>query len=128
MKRLTVCVLSCLILAGGGWMAHSVWGQPAAATQEKTFTITQNQLDKYVAEQVAKALAAEREKSGHGGTVSDDQVLKSENWHRAVYNHAEYVVYTGPGQAMFHHFLEPTKVPPARGAGPAPTTPAGKGS
>jgi hypothetical protein len=127
MKRLTVCVLSCLVLAGGGWMAHSVWGQPAGATQEKSFTITQSQLDKYVAEQVAKALAAEREKSGHSGTVSDDQVLKSENWHRAVFNKAEWVVYTGPGQAMFHHWVEQKASPVKSGTtGPGPATPAGK--
>jgi hypothetical protein len=131
MKRPTLLLLSCFVLAGGGWMAHSVWGQAAApapvAGAEKTFTITQSQLDKYVADKVAAALA-EREKSGHsaGGPVSDEQVLKSENWHRAVYNHAEYVVYTGPGQAIFHHFPEPTKLPPARGVGPATTPPPGK--
>jgi hypothetical protein len=123
MKRLTVCVLACLVLAGGGWMAHSVWGQAAAAGQEKTFTITQSQLDKYVGEQVAKAIAADREKSGRGAgaLVTDEQVLKSENWHRAVFNNAEWVVYTGPGQFQFHHWVQP-KTPPAS------TNPAGKGN
>jgi hypothetical protein len=125
MKRLTVGMLACLALAGGGWMAHSVWGQAAEATKEKTFTITQSQLDKYVAEQIAKALAAN--KSGGGGIVSDEQVLKSENWHRAVFNKAEWVVYTGPGQAMFHHWVE-QKAPPAKSGTAPPATPSGKGS
>jgi hypothetical protein len=127
MKRLTVFLLSCLVLAGGGWMAHSVWGQAATAAQEKTFTITQTQLDKYVADQVAKALAADREKSGRGasGPVSDEQVLKSENWHRAVFDNAEWVVYTGPGQFQFHHWVQP-KTPPAKTGTAPPTTPTGK--
>ncbi len=125
MKRLTICLISFLVLAGGGWMAHSVWGQAAEPAKEKTFTITQSQLDKYVAEQIAKAMAAN--KSGGGGAVPDEQVLKSENWHRAVFNKAEWVVYTGPGQAMFHHWVE-QKAPPAKsGTGSAPAGPAGKG-
>jgi hypothetical protein len=122
MKRLTVCLLACLVLAGGGWMARSVWGQAAEAAKEKTFTITQSQLDKYVGEQVAKAIAADREKNGRGGQVTDDQVLKSENWHRAVFNKAEWVVYTGPGQAMFHHWVEQKAPPGKSGAGTSATS------
>ncbi len=130
MKRLTICLLSCLVLGGGGWMAHNVWGQAAEPAKEKTFTITQSQLDKYVADQVGKALVADREKSGGypragGGVVPDEQVLKSENWHRAVFNKAEWVVYTGPGQAMFHHWVE-QKGPPAKSGTGAPAAPAGK--
>ena len=124
MKRVTVCLFSCMALAGMGWLAHTVWGQSADSDKEKTFTVTQSQLDKYVADQVAKALAADREKGGRGGAVSDEQVLKSENWHRAIFNHAEWVVYTGPGQAMFHHWIE-QKAPTAKGSAAAP---AGRGN
>ena len=123
MKRIAVCLISCAVLAGTGWLACAVWAQ-TAETKEKTFTITQSQLDKYVSEQVAKATAGR----GAGAPVSDEQVLKSENWHRAVFQKAEYVIYTGPGQAMFHHWVEPGPKPPAAksGAGAAPSTPAGK--
>ena len=37
---------------------------------------------------------------------------------------AEWVVYTGPGQVMFHHWIE-QKTPPKTGTA-APSTPAGK--
>jgi len=122
MKQLTVCLLSCVVLAGTAWLARSVWGQTATeAPKEKTFTVTQSQLDKYVADQVTKAVAADHATKA----VSDDEVLNIKNWHRAVYNKAEYVVYTGPGQAMFHHWIEPkTKTPPAKSDSAAPTTPA----
>jgi hypothetical protein len=125
MKRLTVCLISCIVLAGSGWMAHNVLAQAAEAPNEKTFTVTQSKLDKYVAEQIAKAVAADREKSGRdgGAVVSDEQVLRAENWHRAVFNKAEWVVYTGPGQAMFHHWV-PDKAPPKSGAGTPATQPA----
>jgi hypothetical protein len=127
MKRLTVCLISCLVLTASGWMAHFVWAQAADAPKEKTFTITQSQLDKYVGDHIAKAVAADREKSGRGGgaAVSDEEVHKPEHWHIAVFNHAEYVVYTGPGQFMFHHFVEP-KGPPARGGAAGRAAPEGK--
>jgi hypothetical protein len=128
MKRLTVCLLSCLALAGG-WLAHSVWGQ-AADAKEKTITMPVSQWKEYLSQEITKAIA-DREKNGRSiGPVSDEQVLKGENWHRARFNQAEWVVYTGPGQAMFHHWVE-QKAPPARsGATPPatpPATPAGKG-
>ena len=123
MKRLTVCLLSCLVLAGGGWMARSVWGQ-AAENKDQAVTMTRAQWK----ELLDKAIAADREKSGRGavGTVTDEQVLKSENWHRAVFNKAEWVVYTGPGQAMFHHWVE-QKAPPVKSGTAAPAAPSGKG-
>ena len=123
MKRLTVCLISFVILAGSGWLGHAVWAQADEAAKEKKFTITQSQLDKYVAEQIAKAVT-EHEKSGHGGggDVTDEQVLKSENWHFAVYHETAFVVYTGPGQAIFHHYVPP-KTPPAKNGTAAPATP-----
>ena len=130
MKRLIVCLISCVVFAGSGWLGHAVWAQADEAAKEKKFTITQSQLDKYVAEQIAKAVAAEREKSGGapgapaggsrvGGPVSDEQVLKGENWHFAVYHQTAYVVYTGPGQAIFHHYVAP-KEPPAKSGAACP--------
>ncbi len=56
MKRLTVCLISFVILAGSGWLGHAVWAQAGEAAKEKKFTITQSQLDKYVTEQIAKAV------------------------------------------------------------------------
>ena len=117
MKRSTVLLFSCLAIAGSSWLTHVVWGQ-AAESKEKTITITKSQFDKYVAEAVAaERERAAREKPAAGFPLAtDEQVLKSENWHRAVFNKAEYVVYTGPGAAMFHHWVEPGK----------PAAPAGK--
>lgn len=127
MKRLTVCLISCVVLAGSGWLGHAVWAQADEAAKEKKFTITQSQLDKYVAEQIAKAVAADREKSGRGSAVvSDEEIRKVENWHYAVYHDYAYVVYTGPGQAMFHHYVPP-KTPPAKGGAPAPAAPRAEG-
>jgi hypothetical protein len=126
MKRFTVLLFSCVALAGASWLAHAVWGQ-TAETKEKSFTITQSQLDKYVADQVAKAVAAEREKGTHDRSATDEQVLNPQNWHKAIFNKAEWVVYTGPGQAMFHHWVEAGAKPPAAKTGSA-TGPAAKGN
>ena len=50
-------------------------------------------------------------------TPVDTSVLKPEYWHRAIYGNAEYVVYTGPGNAMFHHWVPPSEpTPPAKKA------------
>jgi hypothetical protein len=108
MKRLALCLLSCFVVAGSGWLAHSVLAQAAPAAAEKSFTVTQSQLDDYVAKKVAAAIAEHDKAGGHaaGATVPDEDVLKPTNWHRAVFNNAEYVVYTGPGQAMFHHWAQ----------------------
>ncbi|MGO9112457.1 MAG: hypothetical protein ACLP9L_24770 [Thermoguttaceae bacterium] len=136
MKRCMVLLFSCLAIAGSAWLARVVWGQ-AAETKERTFTITQSQLDEHVAKKVAKAVADEREKSAHDRLVTDEQVLNPQNWHIAVVDHAQYVVYTGPGMPIFHHWVEPAAKPsaarsgaakggPAKGA--ATTTPASKGN
>ncbi len=120
MKRSTGLLFSCLVLAGSAWLAHAAWGQ-TAETKEKTITITKSQFDKYVAD----AVAADREKAPRDKDkpATDEQVLKPENWHKAIFNKAEYVIYTGPGQAMFHHWVEPTAKPPATKSGAAPTAP-----
>ncbi len=89
MKRFTVLLFSCVALAGSAWLAHVVWGQAAdtkADTKERTFTITQSQLDKYVADQIAKAAAAKDK------PATDEQVLNPQNWHIARFNNAEYVI------------------------------------
>ena len=42
----------------------------------------------------------------------DKEILNPENWHKARFNNTEYVLYTGPGQITFHHYLplpEPVK-------------------
>ena len=139
MKRSTV-LFSCLAVAGGIWLAHVVWAQ-TADTGEKTVTITKSRFDKLVADEVAKAVAAEREKAAADKStgdkvVTDDQVLKAENWHRAVFDKMEFVVYTGPGQALMHHWTEAPPMPkggvaprsgtaPKSGTGTAPKSGAG---
>jgi len=137
MKRSTVLLFSCLALVASAWLASIVWGQTAETKPaEKTFTITQSQLDKYVGDQVTKAVAAEREKAAHDKPatdkpVTDDQVLKAENWHRAVFDKMEFVVYTGPGQAMMHHWVQPAQSPgskPAASKSGASAAPAPKGN
>ncbi len=121
MKRLTVCLFICVVLAGSGWMARIVWAQTAETAKEKTFTITKSQLDKYVADEIAKAVAADRGKSGRGSgaVVSDEEVHKAENWHYAVFHETAFVIYTGPGQAIFHHYVPPKDLP-TRGGDAAP--------
>jgi hypothetical protein len=111
-----------------GWLAHSVWGQ-AAEPKERSITMTVSQWKEYLNQEIAKAIADREKNNRSAGPVADEQVLRSENWHRAVFNNAEWVVYTGPGQAMFHHWVE-RKTPPAKSGAPAPSappaTPAGK--
>ena len=105
MKRSTVLLVSCLVLAGGsGWLAHMSGVSPPNPRRRKRITITQSQLDKYVADKVAKAVARNARRGQRPAT--DDQVLNPLNWHKAIFNKAEYVVYTGPGQIMFHHWVE----------------------
>ncbi len=106
MRRFTVLLFSCAALTGGAWLAHVVWGQTAETTEEKKVTLTKSEYQRLVAVEVAKAVAAEREKAGHEKPATDEQVLKPDNWHIARFNKAEYVIYTGPGQAMFHHWLQ----------------------
>jgi len=117
MKRSIALLLSFLALAGSAWLAHSVWGQ-TAEPKDQTITITKSQYDSYVAAAVAKAVAAEREKAGHEKPATDEQVLNPQNWHKAIFNKAEYVIYTGPGQPMFHHWVMPAAKP---GDAAAPT-------
>ena len=38
--------------------------------------------------------------------ISDADILNAENWHTASFKDAKYVIYTGPGQIMFHHWLD----------------------
>ena len=121
MKRCTLVLFSCLAIAGSAWLAHAVWGQ-ATEPKEKTFTITQSQLDKYVADQIAKALAADP----RNRPATDEQVLKPENWHKAIFNNVEWVVYTGPGTALFHHWVPSAKPPAAKSGAAGP--PASKGN
>jgi hypothetical protein len=120
MKRSMVLLLSCLALAGSAWLARVVWAQ-SSATKEKTVTITQSQFDAYVAKKIADAAAA-----------TDDQVHNPQNWHIAVVEHAQYVVYTGPGTPMFHHWVQPAAKPPAAKSGAAKggaaTTPPSNGN
>jgi hypothetical protein len=128
MKRPIVLSFSCLALAASAWLAHAVLGQ-TAETKEKTFTITQTQLDEFVAKQVSKAVAAEREKAPHDKDkpATDEQVLNPQNWHKAIFNKAEFVVYTGPGTVMFHHWVETAAKPVATKSGAA-SGPAPKGN
>lgn len=130
MKRSTLLLVCCLALAGSAWLAHVVWGQAAEAKaaepKEKIYNnITQSQLDKYVAEQTAKALAAEHEKAAREKPATDEEVLNPLNWHKAIFNQAEYVVYTGPGQLMFHHYVQPASAKPPATKGPASPVPKG---
>ena len=110
-----------------------MWAQ-STETKEETYTITKSKLEKYVADKVAKAVAEEREKAAHEKPVTDAQVLNRQNWHIAIFNKAEYVVYTGPGSFLFHHWVEPGELgakPPAAKSGAAKggaaTTPPSKG-
>ena len=120
MKRSTMLVLfSCVALAGSAWMVHVVSGQTAAEPpKEKTFTVTQSQLDDYVAKRVAKAVAEEREKAPRANKPpTDDEIFNPQNWHKVIFNDMEWVVYTGPGTAIMHHWVAP------KGAKPAATNP-----
>jgi hypothetical protein len=126
MKRSMVVLFSGLALAGSAWLGHVVWGQ-TAETKEETYTITKSKLEKYVKEQVDKAVAAEREKATRDKAATDEQVFNPQNWHKLVFNQMEYVVYTGPGQVMAHHWVPPPGTPaPKSGAATPPVSPAAK--
>ncbi len=126
MKRSMVVLFSGLALAGSAWLGHVVWGQ-TAETKEETYTITKSKLEKYVKEQVDKAVAAEREKATHDKAATDEQVFNPQNWHKLVFNNAEWVVYTGPGQMQFHHWVPKPGTPaPKSGAATPPVSPAAK--
>ena len=125
MKRLTICIFSCLFVAGSFWLAHNVWGQApdnkVSDNKDQAVTMTRAQWK----ELLDKAIAADREKTGRGGpaVVTDEEVHKGEHWHFAVYKQMAFVIYTGPGQAMFHHWVEPA-APPAKGGQLVPRAPA----
>ena len=38
---------------------------------------------------------------------SEDEIYNPNNWHKVVFNKAEWVVYSGKGQIFFHHWVEP---------------------
>ena len=116
-------------MAGGAWLTHFVWGQTAEAKPEKTFTITQSQLDDFVAKKVAMALAAEREKAPRiQARPSDEQGPNPQNWHKAIFNKAEYRdLYRA--RPAYVSSLGRVCVPQARrGEERAPTVPASSGN
>ncbi len=90
-------------------MAQTAETKPA----EKSYTLTKSQFDKYVAD----AVAADR--AGRDKPASDEQVLNPQNWHKAIFNKMEFVIYTGPGQAMMHHWVPDTTRPSAAKGGAA---------
>ena len=50
-------------------------------------------------------------------------MLNPQNWHKAIFNKMEFVIYTGPGQAMMHHWVPDTTRPSAAKGGAATARP-----
>jgi hypothetical protein len=112
-KRFHILLFACLalVVAGSAWLAHVLWAQ-AAGSAEKTYTITDSKLETYVKKRIAEALGEQKDK-----VITDEQVRRPENWHFAVYDHAGYVIYTGPGQISMHHWVDSGRPPAKSGAG-----------
>jgi len=90
-KEIIFTAITCLLL--GMWLQrfHDAWGLPQAQAAEP-----------------AKAAPALQKAD------DVDVVLDAKYWHRAVFDKMEFVVYTGPGQAMLHHWVEIPPPPKAR--------------
>ena len=93
------------VLVAGGLALNLAFGQ-VAKEKEKTFTMTETQLEEYVQKRIAQAAAKDQ------GNL-DQKILQPENWHTAVYSGVEYTIYTGPGQAMMTRWAKPAVAKPA---------------
>lgn len=80
------------VLAGIAIVAFSAEKEKAEPA-EKSVTITEKQLNELVERRIAQRMLEDK-------TTLDDRILKSENWHTAIFNGVEFTVYTGPGQVM----------------------------
>lgn len=113
MKRIVTAVAAFTAVVVGGWLALNLaFGQ--AKDKEKTYTMTESQLEEYVQKRVAQTQSKD-------GPDLDKKILQPENWHTAVYSGIEYTVYTGPGQVMMARWAKPSPI--AKPAAEKPTEP-----
>ena len=91
MKR--IGVLAVILLPLAGYLAVQAQQPQPAKPAEKTVTITESQLNQLVERRIAQRMLEEK-------TSLDQEVLKSEHWHTAIFEGVVYHVYTGPGKAM----------------------------
>ncbi len=120
MKRIFVSLAACAALLAGGWLALNLaFGQTKEKDKEKekTYALTDSQLEEYVQKRVHQALATDKR-------TTDEKVLSSENWHTAIYQGVEYTVYTGPGQALATRWAKPAAAPKPPLEKPAEAKPA----
>ena len=117
MKRSMVLLFSCLALAGSAWLAHVVWAQSTETKEEDVHDHARAKLDKYVADKVAKAVAAERGKATHEKVVTDDEVLNPQNWHIAVVRPCPICNLHGTRHADVPSLGTATAKPPAAKSG-----------
>lgn len=110
MKR--VALLAVLVGVVAAYVVYSIAAEPKteAPKAEKTVTISEQQLEEMVQRRIAKMMLDER-------SSLNDKILKSDNWHTAIFGNVEYTIYTGPGQVMATRWVQ---------AKPASATPAAK--
>ena len=113
MKR--VGVLAIILLPLAGYLAVQAQQTKPAKPAEKTVTITESQLNQLVERRIAQRMLEER-------TSLDQEVIKSEHWHTAIYAGVVYHVYTGPGKAMTVSWA-PKSQPPTPPQTEPPTEP-----
>ncbi len=124
MKRTVLLLVVCVSILGGAWLSQAVVAQAPA---DKKISLTQAEWEKLLADRVAKAVAEKEATSpDKQKPVSDEAILKAENWHTATFNKAQYVIYTGPGQIMFHHWVDASSKPAPKAGGAGAAAPAGK--
>ena len=119
MKRTVVLLVACVAILAGAWLSQVVVAQAPA---DKKIEMTKGEWEKLLADRIAKAVAEKEAASpDKQKPVSDEAILKAENWHTATFNKAQYVIYTGPGQIMFHHWVDASSKPaPKVGGAPVP--------
>jgi len=116
MKKPFLAAIGAAVLAGAFWLGRDLaFAQPKAA--EKSYTLTESQLEDFVQKRIAQALAK-------GDKGVEQKVMAPESWHTAIFNGVEYTIYTGPGQAMATRWAQSGTKPPA--AKPGESTPPAK--
>lgn len=88
----TLFILTGMMVAGVVAFAAVSVGQ-VVRPKEKTYTITESQLQEIVVRRMAQELIEEQRSL-------DEKILDKESWHNAIFNDVKYVIYTGPGRVV----------------------------
>jgi len=79
-----------------GWITLMAFSQEPTTPkppEEKTVTITETELNQLVERRIAQQMIAEEK-------TLQARILEGRNWHVAIFEGTEYVIYTGPGSVV----------------------------